>query len=191
MNPNSATGRGLRADAARNRIVLLDAAREAFAQHGVGASLDDVARAAGVGPGTLYRHFPSRDDLVMAVIEDGLAEIHNLGVAQLNDPDPLGALRCWLDAFIAQGSMFDGLARTLANPPPATRGDTVCAQARDAGGALIVRAARAGLIRSDTNADDVLDMAAAIAWVGGQPGRHDSQRGRLLDVVIAGLRPGE
>jgi AcrR family transcriptional regulator len=67
--------RAARADAARNRRSVIDAAREAFARHGVTASLDDVARAAGVGPGTLYRHFPSRDDLILAVIDDGLAAI--------------------------------------------------------------------------------------------------------------------
>jgi AcrR family transcriptional regulator len=111
--------RPLRADAARNRQLLLDAARHAFDRHGVSASLDDIARAAGVGPGTLYRHFPTRDQLVLAVIDEGLTDIHRLGSALLDEDDPMGALRRWLDAYVEQAGMFDGLARTLASPPPA------------------------------------------------------------------------
>jgi AcrR family transcriptional regulator len=95
----------------RNRQLLLAAAREAFDRHGVTASLDDIARAARVGPGTLYRHFPTRDQLVLAVIDEGLIDIHQLGVALLDEDDPMGALRRWLDAYIEQGSMFDGAQR--------------------------------------------------------------------------------
>jgi AcrR family transcriptional regulator len=181
----------LRADAARNRGLLLDAARDAFARHGVTASLDDVARAAGVGPGTLYRHFPTRDELVLAVIDDGLVGIHRLGTALLNKADPLDALRRWLDAFIDQGGMFDGLAKTLASPPPAAADEeSSCVLARTVGAALVVRAVDAGLLRCDVDINDVLDLAAAIAWVGEQPSRGPEQRQRLLNVVIDGLRPG-
>jgi AcrR family transcriptional regulator len=180
--------RPMRADAARNRRLLLDAAREAFDRDGVTASLDDIARAAGVGPGTLYRHFPTRDQLVLAVIDKGLIDIHRLGVALLDDDDPMGALRRWLDAYIEQGSMFDGLARALTRP----RADdewSSCQLARSAGGALVARAAAAGLIRDDIDIADVLDLAAAIAWVGEQPERDAGQRNRLLRVVVDGLRP--
>ena len=185
---SSAGTRPLRADAARNRQLLLDAARDAFARHGVTASLDDVARAAGVGPGTLYRHFPTRDHLVLAVIDDGLTAIHRLGQSLLDEPDRLDALRRWLDAYIAQGSIFQGLARTLASPPQAADENSTCRLAHSAGAALVTRAAEAGLIREDTGIDDVLDFAAAIAWVGEQPQRDSGQRERLLRVVIDGLR---
>jgi AcrR family transcriptional regulator len=182
--------RPMRADAARNRQLLLDAARHAFDRHGVTASLDDIARAAGVGPGTLYRHFPTRDQLVLAVIDDGLTDIHRLGTALLDEDDPMGALRRWLDAYVEQASMFDGLARTLVTSPwaPADEPST-CQLARSAGGALVARAAAAGLVRDDIDIDDVLDMAAAIAWVGEHPGRGADQRQRLLRVLIDGLRP--
>lgn len=179
----------MRADAARNRGLLLDAARTAFARHGVTASLDDVARAAGVGPGTLYRHFPTRDALVLAVIDDGLIGICKLGTALLDDADPLAAVRRWLDAYIEQGSVFEGLARTLANPPPVAGENNTCGLARSSGAALLARAVDGGLIRSDISIDDVLDMAAAISWVGEQPNRDAAQRKRLLRVVIDGLRP--
>jgi AcrR family transcriptional regulator len=183
------TARPLRADAARNRLLLLDAARDAFTRHGVTASLDDVARAAGVGPGTLYRHFPTRDALVLAVIDDGLIDIHRLGTALAGAADPLGALHRWLDAYIEQGSTFQGLARTLASPPPTADEDSACHRARNAGAALVAHAVDAGLLRDDVDIDDVLDMAAAIAWVGEQPERETTQRQRLLQIVIDGLRP--
>lgn len=180
--------RPLRADAARNRGLLLGAARAAFRRHGVAASLDDVARSAGVGPGTLYRHFPTRDALVLGVIDDGLTEIHRLGTELLEDPEPLDALQCWLDAYIEQGSMFEGLARTLASPPPVASKDSTCQLARRAGAALVERAVETGTVRSDIGINDVLDVAAAIAWVGEGQQRDAGQRQRLLRIVIDGLR---
>lgn len=178
--------RPLRADAARNRQLLLDAARRSFSTHGVTASLDDVARAAGVGPGTLYRHFPTRDHLVLAVIDDGLIGLQQLGVDLLDADDPLDALHRWLTAYVEQGGVFEGLARTLASPPAGE--SSTCRMARDAGGALVARAAKAGLMQADTHIGDVLDMAAAIAWVGEQPDRDADQRARLLRLVINGLQ---
>jgi AcrR family transcriptional regulator len=180
--------RPMRADAARNRQLLLAAARDAFDRHGVSASLDDIARAAGVGPGTLYRHFPTRDQLVLAVIDEGLIDIHRLGVVLLDEDDPLGALRRWLDAYVEQAGMFDGLARTLTRRRADDEWST-CQLARGAGGALVARAAAAGLVRDDIDIADVLDLAAAIAWVGERPERDAGQRNRLLRVVIDGLRP--
>jgi len=188
MTSTSGTRR-LRADAARNRQLLLDAARDAFARHGVTASLDDVARAAGVGPGTLYRHFPTRDALVLAVIDDGLIDMHRLGTSLTDASDPLDALHQWLVAYIEQGSTFQGLASTLASPPPAADEKSTCTLARAAGAALVGRAIDAGVLRDDVDADDVLDMAAAIAWVGEQPGRDAANRERLLRVIVDGLRP--
>jgi AcrR family transcriptional regulator len=176
----------MRADAARNRRLLLDAAREAFARSGVTASLDDVARAAGVGPGTLYRHFPTRDALVLAVIDDGLIDLHRLGTALLDNPNPLDALRKWLDAYITQGGMFDGLAKTLAAAP--TDASSTCRLARDAGAALVTRAAETGAIRAGVDIVDVLDLASAIAWVGEHPDRDEAQRARLLQIVLDGIR---
>ena len=186
---SAAKVRPMRADAVRNRALVVDAARKAFFQFGVTASLDDVARAAGVGPGTLYRHFPTRDDLVLAVIDDGLIELHRLGVALLDDTDSMGALQQWLAAFVEQAGMFEGLARTLASPPsPTDGGSSNCQLSRRAGAALVDRAVAAGLVRRDVDFTDVLDLAAAISWVGEQPERDDRQRDRLIRVVLDGLR---
>ncbi|ORB28533.1 hypothetical protein BST38_19795 [Mycolicibacterium parafortuitum] len=188
MSPTTAA-RPRRADAARNRELLLRAAHAAFTERGVTASLDDVARAAGVGPGTLYRHFPTRDALVLAVIDDGLTDIHRLGTELLAAGDPLGAVREWLRAYIEQGAIYKGLAATLASPPsPADGAASTCDQARKAGAALIVRAVEKGVLRADVDPDDLLDMAAAITWVGEQPDRDPARCRRLLDVFVDGLR---
>lgn len=180
----------MRADAARNRRKVLDAAHAAFLRSGVTASLDDIARAAEVGPGTLYRHFATRDLLVLAVIESGLRDLATLGEELGEHADPIAALRLWLTAFIGQAGVFDGLARSLVAPPQDdTSGKDACRAAKAAGAALIGRAVDAGVLRSDIFIPDVLDMAAAIAWVGEQPDRDDQQQQRLVEMVINGLRP--
>lgn len=181
----------MRADAVRNRRRVLDAARTAFEQSGVTASLDDVARAAGVGAGTLYRHFPTRDHLVLAVIDEGLRGLATLGAELHDGDDPVDALAQWLTAYVAQAGMFEGLAGTLVTPPEADNaGKEACHAASAAGAALVARAVAEGDFRADINLDDVLDMAAAIAWLGEQPERDAQQQGRLLRILIDGLRVG-
>src|SRR5882762_3936828 len=123
---NQASVRKPRSDAQRNRERILEVAKGAFTRSGANTSLDDIARAAGVGPGTLYRHFPSRDELVLAVIDDRLTELHRLGVELLDEPDPLRAVHRWLDAYIEQSGMYEGLARSLVTPPPAADEHSSC-----------------------------------------------------------------
>jgi AcrR family transcriptional regulator len=184
------TARPLRADAARNRHRILEAAQAAFLRAGVTASLDDIARSAGVGPGTLYRHFPTRDLLVLAVIDNGVRGIAALGADLAGDTDPVAALRRWLQAYISQAGMFEGLARTLVAPPDdADDGKDACRAARAAGGALLTEAVDAGELRADAEIGDVLDMAAAIAWVGEQSDRDQRRQDRLVQILVDGLRP--
>ncbi|MGV0813808.1 TetR/AcrR family transcriptional regulator [Mycolicibacterium boenickei] len=180
--------RPLRGDAARNRQALLTAAADAFARHGVSTSLDAVARAAGVGPGTLYRHFPTREQLVRAVIDDGLCALRDQGEALLRAPDALAALAEWLDAYIRQASVYDGLARTLLVVEPEGEPGHSCRAARRAGAQLIARAVSHGAIRPDVDFDDVLDLAAGIAWVGQFPDRDENQRVRMVRLLVAGLQ---
>lgn len=188
MSAPPSRGRPLRADAARNRQALVAAAGDAFTKHGVSASLDDVARAAGVGPGTLYRHFPTRDQLVLAVIDDGLRGLCEYGESLLAEPDPVAALRNWLDAYIRQGSVYDGLAATLVDVAPGGDAMSSCHLARAAGAQLIRRAADHRQIDPDTDVDDVLDMAAAIAWVGRRRDQDVGRCERLLTLLFDGLR---
>lgn len=179
----------MRADAVRNRRKVLDAAYAAFLCSGVAASLDDIARSAGVGPGTLYRHFPTRDRLVLAVIEDGLREIAALGARLSDHTEPVAALEQWLAVYIAQAGLFDGLARSLMAPPEDDDdGKDACRASKAAGAELLARAVDQGFLRADADIDDVLDMAAAIAWVGERPDRDEGRQERLLRILIAGLR---
>jgi AcrR family transcriptional regulator len=177
-----------------------DAARDAFTRRGVGASLDDVARAAGFGPGTLYRNFPTRDDLVLAVLEENLIDLRRLGDELLDGPDPLEAVTRWLDAYIDQCNVFDGLARTMACPLTHADEKGICRAALAAGAALIRRAAETGALRSDIDADEVMHLAAAIAWIVmhlaaaiawivEQPAPDPHRRARLMRVMLDGIRP--
>src|SRR5215212_3623398 len=103
----------LRADARRNRDRLIAAARDAFAEHGAEASLDDIARRAGVGPGTLYRHFPTRMDLMEAVYRDGVEGLCAEANALLSAPSPGDALATWLRSFLGYVATKRGLASAL------------------------------------------------------------------------------
>lgn len=179
----------MRADAARNRRKVLDAAYAAFRRSGVATSLDDIARSAGVGPGTLYRHFPTRDQLVLAVIEDGLREIAALGAKLSDHADPVAALEQWLAVYIAQAGLFDGLARSLVAPPDGDDdGKDACRASQAAGATLLARAVDSGAVRADADIGDVIDLAAAIAWVGEQPDRDRGQQERLVRILVDGLR---
>jgi AcrR family transcriptional regulator len=187
MTPSTAS-RPLRADAARNRQSLVDAAFAAFRREGVHASLDDIAKAAGVGSGTLYRHFATRDALVLAVIDGRLDSLAQIG-ADLGDVNPpIEAVERWLAAYIDQAGTFQGLAGTLVGPKPEHEAPS-CHAARASGAVLIERAIAAGELRRDTVAGDLLDMAAAIAWVGEHSPADPERTKRLLHLCLAGARP--
>jgi AcrR family transcriptional regulator len=188
MTASPASARPLRADAARNRQALVDAAFAAFRREGVHASLDDIAKAAGVGSGTLYRHFATRDALVLAVIEGRLESLTGLA-AELADVDPpIAAVERWLAAYIDQAGTFQGLAGTLVGPQPDGASPS-CHATRASGATLIERAIAAGELRADTVAGDLLDLAAAIAWVGEHAPPDPDRTARLLHLCLAGARP--
>lgn len=188
MTTSTSAARPLRADAARNRQSLLDAAFAAFRREGVTASLDDIARAAGVGSGTLYRHFANRDALVLAVIEDRMEGLAALAVDLADIDPPIAAVERWLVAYIDQAGTFQGLAGTLVGPKLADEAPC-CHATRCSGAALVARAVAAGQLAGDTNAGDLLDLAAAIAWVGEHSPADPDRTGRLLRLCLAGARP--
>ena len=179
--------RPLRADARRNRSRLLDAATAVFAEAGTVASLEDVARRAGLGIGTLYRHFPTRDDLIEAVIHDGVDDLVVRADELLAADDPFVALRTWLRDLVTHAASFRGLAKSMV---AATCGQgrltDACHRQEAAASALVERARGAGALRPDVRVDEVLDLVSAVAWVAEQGRPHDS--GRLLDLVLDGLR---
>jgi AcrR family transcriptional regulator len=177
--------RPLRADARRNRERLLAAADHAFRRHGVNASLDDIARAAGVGIGTLYRHFPTRDDLILALVAADLDRVAALADEYADRTD---ALERWLDELVRHTIAYRGLAEAVvaATDSPTALG-ACCDRVHGAGARLVRREQQRGTLRSDADPDDVIDLANAIAWLT-EGERSPRRRRRLLRLAIDGLR---
>ena len=178
-----------RADARRNRERLLTAAAAAFAAGG-DPSLEKVARDAGVGIGTLYRHFPSREALVEAVYRGELAAVCAAADDLLAEHEPAAALRLWLDRY----ADFVATKRGMADTFRAMVGDGTLASARTresvdgAVATLLAAGARAGSLRGDVEPDDVVTLL--VGTFVAVDGLDDRARvARLLDLVCDGLRP--
>ncbi|ROP60454.1 TetR/AcrR family transcriptional regulator [Curtobacterium sp. ZW137] len=183
------TTRRPRADAARNRAALVDAARTAFTTAGEDASLEAVARAAGVGIGTLYRNFPTREDLVAAVYGAELDAVLGTVDALLAEPPADRALRAFADRYARFVAAKRGMAETVR--VGAIRGAAETAHTRERVNAAVQRfldaGALDGTLRSDMVADDV--TAALIGVLLSTRDTEDpEQTGRLLDIVVGGLR---
>lgn len=180
--------RPLRADALRNRARLLEVADEAFTANGIDASLDDVARRAGVGIGTLYRHFPTREDLVEALIRSQTQRLLDRAGELLEADDPFDALRTWFREMLRYSARYKGLATSFIEATCADRGRLAnsCHEQTAAGAALLDRAQRLGRVRSDVTAEEVLDLVSAIALVAERGPRDNSDR--LLDIALSGLQ---
>jgi AcrR family transcriptional regulator len=179
----------LRSDARRNREKLLAVAAEAFATAGVNASLEEIARQAGVGVGTLYRHFPSREALVAATYRHEVEQLCDSVGALLETLAPDAALRAWMDGFVhyiaTKRGMGEALQAVMASDS-AIFADTY-ARLRGALDALIAAAAEAGTIRPDARGEDVLRALGAI-WMIRESESREEQAGRVLDLLMDGLR---
>jgi AcrR family transcriptional regulator len=183
------TARKPRADAARNRELVLEAAKAVFSVGGPDASLEAVARHAGVGIGTLYRHFPTREALFEAVYRREVEQLSELAEQLKNEPSPVAALRRWLCSNVEFVATKKGMAAALAL---AAHGmSELHAYSSDrltkAIGALLDRAAAAGEIRSDISPTDVLRALIGMCYMNDQPGWQASVM-RLLDVFVDGMR---
>ncbi|MGW7402437.1 TetR/AcrR family transcriptional regulator [Streptomyces sp. NPDC054833] len=177
-----ASRRPHRKDAARNFDALLAAAREAFAEHGAEASLEDIARRAGVGIGTLYRNFPTRRDLFESVYADEVNVLCRAAVEATELP-PWQALTTWLDRFT-------GYMVTKRAVREALNDESEIFQAcRDsmysAGGPLLERAQKAGEARADMDFGDLLRLVAGITATSFD---DDAQRDRVLAIALDGVR---
>ena len=181
--------RKLRSDAQRNRERILEVAREAFSRSGANASLDDIARAAGVGPGTLYRHFPTREELLEAVYR---SEMEKLAAAERKFAEelrPVEALRAWLLLFvdyIAAKQLIAPALNALVGDPKKVF-EASYARIWDAIRALVKRATQSGDIRKDLDPIDLLRALIGVASVATSPDWQRSAR-RLVDILIAGAR---
>jgi AcrR family transcriptional regulator len=182
--------RSQRADAQRNVERLIAAAREAFAAHGSNASLDDIARAAGVGAGTLYRHFPTRLALFEAVYRDSVERLCANGERLAATELPAQALLEWLRGFVTVISQKRGLAAALSEEGRTSELFAHChAMINATGDKLLVRAKEAGAMRDDVELGDVLRMAKAFALVAETAPEGSALAERLLGLSMDGLRP--
>ena len=178
-----------RADAERNRVRLLQAAKASFAKSGAATSLEEVARAAGVGIGTLYRHFPTRDALVEHVYRDALERLAADAERLTRDEAPLEALRQWLLLFvdyIATKKLMHDLLATLGGGAAALQAQTK-PRLEGAITSLVDRAKAGGDIKNDVAPLDLLFAIGGLAYMG--TGSQWESRGRkMVDILIAGIK---
>jgi len=186
----SAAHRKPRADAERNRERILEAAKEAFTRFGADASLDDIAKQASVGPGTLYRHFPTREELLQAVYRSELEKLAAAEQKFAQTMPPIEALRAWLLLFvdgIATKQLIAPALNTLVGDPKKVF-EASYAQVHEAIRALVKRAIRSGEIRKDLDPLDLLRALVGVANVATSPDWQQSAK-RLVEILITGSRP--
>jgi len=181
--PTITLQRPQRADARRNFEALLDAGRAAFAENGPDASLEDVARRAGVGIGTLYRNFPTREDFLEALYVEEIAALVRVG-DESTALEPGLAFRSWVNRFIEYSKTKKALIDGLNKESATMKQCRVVMYA--AGEPVLKRAQAAGAIRADVAIEDVLFMVSGIAGVAFT---NDAQRERVLQLALDGLRP--
>jgi AcrR family transcriptional regulator len=182
------SGRPMRADARRNYDQLVVAARKVFANHGGGASMEAIAKEAGVGVGTLYRHFPKRIDIVEAVYRDDVDVLVNLAEGGLTDLEPWSALDAWLHAYVEYGrakrTFLNELHEAFEKNPDlkSTARDRVW----DASELMLARAQAAGTARRDIDGADLMQLVSPMCM---NASLTVDQSQRLLAMVLDGLRP--
>ena len=179
----------LRADAQRNRDRLLAVAVRAFSEDGPDVTLESIARDAGVGIGTLYRHFPTREALVEAVYRNELARLCDAAADLLRARPPDQATRAWMDRFIdymiTKRGMADALRALIASggdPFAQSRGRLLGAITM-----LLAAGAAAGAMRGDVEPGDVLASLSGVSLAAGETAQRDQAR-RMLDLLMDGLR---
>ncbi|RYX84495.1 TetR/AcrR family transcriptional regulator [bacterium] len=185
-------GRKPRADAQQNRERILVAAREAFTQSGANASLDDIAKQAGVGPGTLYRHFPSREELLRAVYQAGAEKLAATAQGFEETLPPIEALRAWMMLFvdfIAEKQLIAPALNALIEEPQKLY-EASSVHIWGAVRALVKRGVESGDLREDLDAIDLLRALIGVANIASSPDWQQSAR-RLVDILILGSRPLE
>jgi AcrR family transcriptional regulator len=179
-----------RADGQRNRERLMEAAKTAFAEIGAEVSLDEMARRAGVGIGTLYRHFPTRDAIIEAVYRREVQQLADGATRLLGSSPPGEALHQWMRLFVD----YIATKKVIASALGALVGGTSDlyaasgAQITGAMSALVERAAAAGDIRDDADPNDLLRALVGFTYGNASPGWQASAL-RLIDILMDGLRP--
>jgi AcrR family transcriptional regulator len=188
--PAGETPRAQRADAQRNRARLIEVARTVVAEQGTQASLRDIARRAGVGLGTLYRHFPTRDELLEALLGRGFDRLAEKAASLEATRSPDDALVEWLHDFSAGATVHRGLAASMM----ATLDDkdsslyASCLAMRQAAARLLKNAQDAGHIRPDVDGTDLFALVTAVGWIAEQAPSIAARHEHLFSLVMAGLK---
>lgn len=172
-----------RTDARLNRERLIATAQEVFAEAGPEASLNEVARRAGVGPGTLYRHFPNRFALLTAVLRDRIEKLCELAETLSSSESADDALTQWLRAFLVHARLSQGLGGALMVEEPVALGLDCHRMILDAAADLLAQAQRRGTARASLTADDLVQLVVGIALSTARS--HDAEQpDRLLTLVL-------
>ena len=185
--PRVAVQRPHRADARRNFDALLEAARDVFGTQGTSASLEEIARRAGVGIGTLYRNFPNRQALLETLYLEEVEGICRMAEEQRESDDPWEALASWFERFIGYIATKQALAAELTNylDRDAQLFKSSRAALWAAGEPLLTRAQEAGVVRPDAEIGDVMHMVMGIAKI---PSADPSQTTHIVRIALDGLR---
>jgi AcrR family transcriptional regulator len=185
---STARGRPLRADARRNYDRILAAAEEEIALSGAGASLEEIARKAGVGSATLHRHFPSRQALLEEVFHDRVEALSVQARELAAGDDPGSALATWLRAVAVYGATTRGLAASLIAGPPDPPSSTGCgAMLLEAGEELLRRAQAAGVVRAEATMADLLMLVNAVSLVTEGEADAADEAARLVSLALDGV----
>ncbi len=182
--------RNRRSDAQRNRERILEVAKGAFTRYGADASLDEIAKTAGVGPGTLYRHFPTRDALIEAVYRSEVEKLAEAARGFAAAMSPVEALRAWLLLFVdyvaAKHIIAPALNSVAGGPTRLYEGSrSLIQRAIDE---LVKSAKKSGAVRRDVDASDLLRAVIGVSYVGSGADWQQSAR-KLVDILIAGSSP--
>ena len=170
-----------RADALKNEEKLVIEAKKAFAEKGTDASLEEIARNAGVGIGTLYRHFPTRRHLIEAVIEKSVRHVVEFGESLRGSDDPRAALEEWIRMTVKKTMIFRGLAESFCQSVEGS----VCGELQEVGAGLLVECQQAGVVRDDVTVHDLTMMVNALAWTSEQ--QSNASFDTMLSVMLDGL----
>jgi AcrR family transcriptional regulator len=177
----------MRADARRNYERLVEIARDAFAERGTEASLEDIAKAAGVGIGTLYRHFPTRQALLREVLREGVLAIQARGEELLlAATSPEEALAEWLRALACHTAAFRGLAGEIMDGlrDEGSELSEACGVMEATTAEILARAQGSGVVDPDVTAEDLIKLVSALAWLTEQ-GEEGAER--LFGIMFSGL----
>jgi AcrR family transcriptional regulator len=178
-----------RSDAQRNRERILEAAKGAFTRRGADASLDEIAKQAGVGPGTLYRHFPTRGALIEGVYQNEVEKLAAAADRFAEAMPPIEALRSWMllliDYVAAKHIIAPALNAVVGGPSRLYEGSRD--RIRGAMNELVKRGKKSGDLRKDLDASDLLRALIGVSHVGADPDWQQSAR-RLVDILSAGSR---